>query len=497
MRIAICDDERRELDRLSDLLKEYQDSRNIQLDCRAFQNGTDLLCGMKGGEYDLIALDVLMPGFTGIQVARELRSLDQNVKLLFLTSSPEFALESYAVGAYHYLLKPATRKSLFPLLDKARSELAAQEVQGLMLRDRYGVVCVPFSKLEYVEVMNKTVSFHLVDGVVREVSAALSDFEAELLARPEFLKIHRSYLANLSYLQAVSAKGAVTRTGHTIPVSRLQYNQIKDAYMRFLFETKSQSHDSAPQAGEKESVIGSEQPAGPWSLLLVDDEPAELSLWAGILRSHGCVVAAAERGDEALELASSGRWDGILLDVEMPGSDGFTLCERLRELTHAPIMFLSCHTETDKQLRGFAQGGADYITKDTPAELVWAKVETRIRLSGDKRTQLCFGPLLVDMAERRVLIEETELSLTPTEFDLLWRLCEHTERVFTPEELFRAVWGEQPWDGGQTVQVHMSRLRRKLEKAWNTHNFIETVWGQGYRFAPIAEKNCPAEAGCV
>lgn len=134
MRLAICDDEARELERLCALLQEYEISRGAELSVCSFQSAVDLLNGMKGGEYDLLLLDVLMPGFGGIQAARELRELDKSVRILFLTASPEYAVESYAVGAYHYLLKPATAKTLFPLLDKVRAELNVQEEEFLLLK---------------------------------------------------------------------------------------------------------------------------------------------------------------------------------------------------------------------------------------------------------------------------------------------------------------------------------------------------------------------------
>ena len=151
----------------------------------------------------------------------------------------------------------------------------------------------------------------------------------------------------------------------------------------------------------------------------------------------------------------------------------------------APIIFLSCLTESDKQVEGFAAGGIDYITKDTPAELFWAKVETRMKLAMSDRAQFRYGPLLLDLKGRRALIGEKELALTSIEFDILWRLSERADHIFTPEEIFDLIWSVQPWDDGQTAQKYMSRLRRKLEKACKEHCFIETVWGEGYRFVPM------------
>ena len=216
----------------------------------------------------------------------------------------------------------------------------------------------------------------------------------------------------------------------------------------------------------------------------MDDDPEDRIFWADILRRHGCIVHLAGNGEDALKLAADEMYHCILLDVMIPGDDGFAVCGKLRGLTSAPVIFLSCLTESDRQVEGFSVGGIDYITKDTPAELFWAKVETRIRLSVSDRTQFRYGPLLLDLTGRKVLVNGEELLLTPIEFDILWLLSQHLDHVFTPEEIFDMVWGGQPWDGGKMVQTHMSRLRRKLEKAWTEHHFIETVWGQGYRFVP-------------
>lgn len=242
--------------------------------------------------------------------------------------------------------------------------------------------------------------------------------------------------------------------------------------------------ETAVSPGNGQETASSVRSDGLWRILLVDDDPGERTFWADILRYHGCMVQPAENGREAIQLAAEEIYDCILLDVMIPGEDGFSICGRLKELTHAPVIFLSSVTEPDRQVEGFTAGGIDYITKDTPAELFWTKVETRIQLAVSDRTQFRYGPLLLDLTGRRVLMGGEELLLTPVEFDILWRLSEQPDHVFTPEEIFGIVWSGQPWDGGRLVQTHMSRLRRKLEKAWGEHHFIETVWGQGYRFVP-------------
>lgn len=482
MRIAICDDDENELAHFMDLIAEYCLKRGINHDCRFFHNSTDFLFNIKGGEYDLILLDVVMPGISGVQAAREIREKDKNVKIIFVSSSTEFAVDSYSVGAYYYLLKPADADSLFPLLDRVDNELFIQDEQGLALKDRRGIVRISFMALEYVEVFNKTVSFHMADGVIREMTAALSDIERKLLARPEFIKTHRSYLVNLNYVQAVGVDCIVTENGHNIPISRQRRNQVHDAYMHFLHQEGTAVCE--PESQEKEFSENREQFEGPWRILLVDDEPADRTFWADILRRHGCIVHLAENGESAIKMAENEHYDCVLLDVMIPGEDGYAICGRLRKLVNTPVIFLSCITEPDSQVEGFAAGGIEYITKNTPAELFWVKVETRIKLAVSERTQLYYDPLLIDLTVRRAFIDGRELQLTPVEFDILWRISEHTEHVFTPEEIHGLVLGSQTWDGGQMVQMHMSRLRRKLEKAWSKHHFIETVWGQGYRFVP-------------
>lgn len=482
MRIAVCDDDEREINHLSELITEYQLSRGVSLDCHFFYNSVDFLCDVKCGEYDLVLLDVVMPGISGIKAAQELREKDKNVKLIFISLSPEFAVESYSVDAYHYLLKPIDADALFSLLDKAGKALSIQEEQGFALKNREGVVRLSFAEIEFVEVINKKVSFHLTDGVIREVTAALADIEGELLTRQEFIKTHRSYIVNLNCVQSVGGNCAVTKRGHSIPVSRQRHNRVQNAYMNFLNRIVTSA--SVPDGQTMLSSEKQEHNDGLWRILLVDDEPVERTFWADILRCHGCIVHLAGNGEDALRLAADETYDCILLDVMIPGEDGFSICGRLRRLTHAPVIFLSCVTESDKQVQGFSAGGIDYITKDTPAELFWAKVETRIKLAVSDRTQLRYGPLLLDLTGRKVLINGEELLLTPIEFDILWQLSEHLDHVFTPEEIFGMVWGSQPWDGGKMVQTHMSRLRRKLEKAWGEHHFIEAVWGQGYRFVP-------------
>lgn len=351
---------------------------------------------------------------------------------------------------------------------------------GLVLENRDGAVRIPFREIAYVEVLNKKVSFHMEDGTVREVTGALSDVGERLLDRAEFRKTHRSYLVNLGCVQEIAAGFAVTKAG-PVPIARQRRAAVRDAWLQFV-----ETHDASQKNG---TSGGQKRPEGPWRILLVDDDAAELSFWADILREHGCIVYPAENGAQAFELAEREPLDGVLLDVMIPGEDSFAICERLKGKLCAPVIFLSCITESERQMEGFAAGGIDYITKDTPAGLFWTKVKTRIALAASERTQTLYGPLLLDLTERKVFVDGKELALTSAEFDMLWLLSERAEHVFTPEEIFEAVWGGQTPEGGQTALRAMSGLRRKLERACE-HCFIEPIWGEGYRFIP------PDGGGC-
>ncbi len=365
--------------------------------------------------------------------------------------------------------------------------------EGLILRNQKRVVRFTFAEIEYVEVINKTVFFHLENGAVREVVSALAVFEKELLARPEFLKTHRSYLVNLKYIKGMDADFAVTKRGNNVPISRKRRNQAHNAYTQFWHQS---DHINIPS-------VRSRKPSGPWQILLVDDSAADRAFWADILCRHGCRVRVAENGKKALMLAAAESFDCVLLDVMIPGEDGFVICEQIRKQQNVPVIFLSCHTESDRQVEGFAAGGIDYITKDTPEELFWAKVGTRIKLASSRDAHIQDGPLFLDLAARTVSLGGKQLSVASVEFDILWCLAERSGHIFTAEEIYGIVWGGwrkdkcpkdiYPKDNGQMVLMHMSRLRRKLEKAWEGHCFIESVWGQGYRFVPVDQASCVEE----
>lgn len=222
-----------------------------------------------------------------------------------------------------------------------------------------------------------------------------------------------------------------------------------------------------------------------YRILMIDDEPWLLLARKSFLEEKGCRVQTARTPEDAITLLTRTPCDLILLDVKMPDVSGFDLCGKIKVLTEAPIVFLSSLTDEADQLQGFAAGGTDYILKDCPQELFWAKLQARLTANQGVESIRIFPPLSLDFQRQRATVDGTELALTQSEFSLLTLLSSRPQAVWTVEELYRALWGPNGPVDAQTVQGHLSRMRRKIEKAFPRHEFIETVWGKGYRFVPV------------
>ena len=234
LRIAICDDDHGDLLQIASLLESYRRESKAELTYASFQNAIELLVSMENRDYDVLLLDVLMPGMSGMQAAHEIRERNSRIQIVFLTSSPEYAVESYSVRAHHYLLKPASEEKLFPILDNLLYYYKKPE-DALCIKTQSSVFSLPYGKIEYIEVIAKRLYFYLTDHSTREVTGRLSDFEQALLKRPGFIKVHRSYLVNLQCVQELRQGELLTASGRRVPVSRAAYPHVRTAYTKFLF----------------------------------------------------------------------------------------------------------------------------------------------------------------------------------------------------------------------------------------------------------------------
>ena len=239
IQIAFCDDDQTVLDQLSALLEKYRAQRCVQIQCTAFRSPLDLLAEIeKGTRYDILFLDVIMPAENGITAAKEIRQYDNVVKIIFLTSSAEFAVESYVVGAYFYQLKPIWEDSFFRLTDSVIAECRRADQRSLILRCKSGVTRITLDSLEYCEVQGRTLVFHLLDGTVIESSGSMDELARQLADYPGFLRPHRSYLVNMEYIQNITAKSITMESLAEVPLPHGRFTAVRDQYLEYAFAGK-------------------------------------------------------------------------------------------------------------------------------------------------------------------------------------------------------------------------------------------------------------------
>jgi len=233
MHIAVCDDNKDELSRISSLLEVYCKEYDSSVTYEVFHNAIDLLETMRVRRFDLLLLDILMPGITGMDAAKEIRRTNSEIPIIFLTSSREFAVESYRVGAVDYIMKPACKDEIFPSIHKQLARFMQKDAY-LTLKTGNGIIKLPFSQIVYVEVINRKVQFLLANNEVRITYGYLSDYEGSLLSDPHFYKPHRSYIVNLRQVTELNKEGFTTMIGKRVPVARDAFSNAKAAYMKYL-----------------------------------------------------------------------------------------------------------------------------------------------------------------------------------------------------------------------------------------------------------------------
>lgn len=226
-------------------------------------------------------------------------------------------------------------------------------------------------------------------------------------------------------------------------------------------------------------------------ILIVEDELPIAELEKDYLELSGFQVAIETDGQKGLEQALHGEFDVIVLDIMLPGVDGFEICKEVRKVKEIPIIMVSAKKEDIDKIRGLGIGANDYMTKPfSPSELV-ARVKAHLEryhklLGSSVRMEnevIETGGLKIDRTARRVYVDGVEKSLTTKEFDLLFFLAQHPNRVFSKEELLQEVWELSPIGADiATVTVHIKKIREKIERDTQNPEYIETVWAVGYRF---------------
>lgn len=220
-------------------------------------------------------------------------------------------------------------------------------------------------------------------------------------------------------------------------------------------------------------------------ILVVDDERAIADLVGRLLVDEGMDASVCYAGDEAIAAFERDRYDLVILDVMMPGLDGFELCKRMRAVSESPVIFLSARGDELDKVVGLTIGGDDYVTKPfKPRELV-ARVKARLRRvpsCGPSASTVAARGIEVDVEAHTASLHGVPLNLTPKEFDTLALLVRCCGRPVSARRIFETVWGERFDDAaGNSVMVHIRNLRKKLAAVDGSQRFIETAWGVGYK----------------
>lgn len=234
IRIALCDDSPAFLQQAKLMIDQWDApaARNIAVEL--FDDGDALLAAHAKKPFDIILLDVVMPLLNGIDAARELREKDKTVKIVFLTASSEFAVESYTVKASNYLLKPINPSRLFACLDELISEIQSI-TKCILVRSTDATHRIPISEIEYVEAQMKHVVFFLTGGRTLESSEPFYSYEQGLLLEDGLFKCHRSYMVNIHHIDNYSHSKIVMRSGHHIPIARSCQKNFEASYFRVIF----------------------------------------------------------------------------------------------------------------------------------------------------------------------------------------------------------------------------------------------------------------------
>lgn len=236
MKIAVCDDEINVISATCKLLQEWAGKHAVPLTLYRFTNGDDLLAAHHQYCMDLILLDVVMPLLNGIDTARELRQKDTAVHLIFLTSSREFAADSYDVDAFYYLLKPIDKDKFFLILDRFLDAWKKSE-DTFMAQTALGFSRIRINDVEYLEAQNKEVRVYLSDGSQIDIRELFSRCEEVFSPARGFYKCHRSYIVHLSHVAQFTRTTITTSQHASIPISRNSYAAFKEAYFQHMFQS--------------------------------------------------------------------------------------------------------------------------------------------------------------------------------------------------------------------------------------------------------------------
>ncbi|SHJ24127.1 LytR/AlgR family response regulator transcription factor [Parasporobacterium paucivorans] len=238
MKIALCDDDCIELQHVRKVVESYIESSipHTDITLKAFNLAEELLRDIaQNGSYDLLILDIILPGMNGIELAAEIRKQDTGCKIIFLTSSEDFAISSYKVDAFYYILKPFPDQELELQLHRFFSSLQDNKNAHIIIRDSGQLRRVFFHSILYIESAKHTIFLHLSNGETCSCYGTMNEFAAILSKDGRFVKCHKSFVVNMETVVSISAKGFVLTNKVLIPISRQAYADVKQNFIDYFF----------------------------------------------------------------------------------------------------------------------------------------------------------------------------------------------------------------------------------------------------------------------
>lgn len=233
--IAICDDDQKELQTLTCLFNKYKELKPTPIHLHSFENGFSLLDAIDRGErFDIAILDIIMPGENGIDIVREIRNSQSDMEIIFLTSSSEYAVDSYEVRAQNYLLKPVSETKFFSAIDYILEQLNRRENAGFIIYSGKQYTRVLFSQLVYAEAMHKSVILYLADYTTVSSVMTFTELINILEAHSDFIRPHRSYVVNMNFIRYIDKSDICLIDGNKIPLSRNNYTKVSKDFLDFV-----------------------------------------------------------------------------------------------------------------------------------------------------------------------------------------------------------------------------------------------------------------------
>ena len=226
-------------------------------------------------------------------------------------------------------------------------------------------------------------------------------------------------------------------------------------------------------------------------ILIIEDDESIAAIERDYLVLAGFEVDMAATGGDGIAMGRSGHYDLILLDLMLPGVDGFSVCRTLRGTLDIPILMVTARQEDIDKIKGLGMGADDYITKPFSPNVLVARIKANLaqydrlkNADARDRARISLGSVTLHTDTRRVFVDGTEVPLKNKEFELLYFLMSNADIVFSREALYERIWGYDALGDNATVAVHINRLREKIERDPSKPRYIQTVWGAGYRFKP-------------